>query len=114
MQYLLLIYTDEKRWATMDEATQGTEVGKCMAFGKEFAEHIKGSKSLQPTTTATTVRVRNGKRLTIDGPFAETKEQLAGYYLVEAGNLDEAIAMAEKNPIVPHGAIEVRPIRTLS
>ncbi len=114
MQYLLLIYADEKRWATMDEATQGTEMGKCMAFSKEFAEHIKGSNSLQPTTTATTVRVRNGKRLTIDGPFAETKEQLAGYYLVEAGNLDEAIAMAEKNPIAPHGSIEVRPIRTFS
>src|SRR5271167_88257 len=65
MQYLLLIYADEKRWAAMDETTQGAEVGKCMAFGKEFAEHIKGSNSLQPTTTATTVWVRSGKRLTI-------------------------------------------------
>ena len=74
------------------------EVAKCLAFGEEHAEHIKGANSLQPTTAATTVRVRNGKRLTTDGPFAETKEQLAGYYLVEAANLDEAIALAEKNP----------------
>jgi hypothetical protein len=113
MEYLLLIYADEKRWTAMDEPTWSAEVGKCLAFGKEYAECIKGSNSLQPTTTATTVRVRNGKRLTTDGPFAETKEQLAGYYLVEATNLDEAIAMAEKNPIAPHGSIEVRPIRKL-
>jgi len=114
MQYLLLIYADEKRWAAMSEATQSAEVGKCMAFGKEFAEHIKGSNALQPTTTATTVRVCNGKPLTTDGPFAETKEQLAGYYLVEAANLDEVIAMAKKNPVAPYGSIEVRPIRTFS
>ena len=113
MEYLLLIYADEKGWTAMGEATQRSEVGKCLAFGKEFAEHIKGSNSLQPTTAATTVRVRNGKRLTTDGPFAETKEQLAGYYLVEAANLDEAIALAEKNPIASHGSIEVRPIRKL-
>ena len=114
MQYLLLIYAEEKAWASKDQATQEAEISKCMAFGKEFAEHIKGSNPLQPTTTATTVRVRNGKRLTTDGPFAETKEQLAGYYLVEAANLDEAIAIAEKNPVAPHGSIEVRPIRKFS
>src|SRR5271166_6220628 len=113
MEYLLLIDADEKRSTAMDESTWSTEVGKCLAFGKEHAEHIKGSNSLQPTTAATTVRVRDGKRLTTDGPFAETKEQLAGYYLVEAANLDEAIAMAEKNPIAPYGSIEVRPIRKL-
>src|SRR5208283_5810437 len=114
MEYLLLIYADEKGWPAMNEADQGVAVDKCMAFGKEFAEHIKGSNSLQPTATATTVRIRNGKQLTIDGPFAETKEQLAGYYLVEAANLDEAIALAAKNPLVPHGSIEVRPIRKFS
>src|SRR5271165_2431957 len=113
MEYLLLIYADEKRSTTMDEPTWSTEVGKCLAFGKEFAEHIEGSNSLQPTSAATTVRVRDGKRLTTDGPFAETKEQLAGDYLVEAANLDEAIALAEKNPIASYGAIEVRPIRKL-
>jgi len=114
MQYLLLIYEEEKRWATISEATQGNEVGEYRAFGKEFGERIKGGNALQPTTTATTVRVHNGKRLTRDGPFAETKEQLGGYYLVEAGNLDEVIAMAEKIPGARYGSIEVRPIRTFS
>jgi len=114
MQYLLLIYEDEKRWATMSEAATGAEVGKYRAFGKEFSERIKGGNALQPTTTATTVRVSNGKRLTTDGPFAETKEQLGGYYLVEAENLDEAIAMAEKIPGARFGSIEVRPIMTFS
>src|SRR6516162_7427535 len=81
MQYLLLIYDDEKRW------TQGyadAELGEYRAFGKEFAQAIKGGHALQPTSAAATVRVRDGKRLTTDGPFAETKEQLRGYYLVEA------------------------------
>jgi hypothetical protein len=114
MEYLLLIYADEKDWAAMNEAAQSVAVGKCMEFGKEFAERIKGSNSLQPTSTATTVRVRNEKRLTTDGPFAETKEQLAGYYLVEAANLDEAIAMAEKNPGARYGSVEVRAIRKFS
>ena len=114
MEYLLLIYADERDWAGMNEATQGVEMGKCIAYGKEYAERIKGSNSLQPTAAATTVRLRNGKQLTTDGPFAETKEQLAGYYLIEAANLDEAIAMAAKNPVAAHGSIEVRPIRKLS
>ncbi len=113
MEYLLLIYADEKGQAAMDEPTWTAEVAKCLRFGEEHVEHIKGANSLQPTTAATTVRVRNGKRLTTDGPFAETKEQLAGYYLVEAANLDEAIVLAEKNPIASHGSIEVRPIRKL-
>jgi hypothetical protein len=111
MQYLLLIYANEKGWAAMSESDQGVAIGKCMAFGEEFADRIQGSNSLQPTTTATTVRIRDGKLLTTDGPFAETKEQLAGYYLIEAGNLDEAIAMARKNPLAASGSIEVRPIR---
>src|SRR5271165_6374633 len=110
MQYLLLIYDNEKRWS---QGYADDEMAEYMAFGKEFAPAIKGGNALQPTSTATTVRVRDGKRLTTDGPFAETKEQLAGYYLVEAANLDEAIAMAEKNPIAPYGSIEVRPIRKL-
>ncbi len=114
MQYLLLIYEDERRWTTMSEAAVGNEVGEYQAFGKEFGERIKGGNALQPTATATTVRVRNGKRLTTDGPFAETKEQLGGYYLVEAANLDEAIATAEKIPGARYGSIEVRPIMTFS
>lgn len=114
MQYLLLIYEDEKRWATMSEAAGGAEVGEYRAFGKEHGERIKGGNALQPTATATTVRVRNGKRLTSDGPFAETKEQLGGYYLVEAADLEEAIAMAEKIPGARYGSIEVRPIMAFS
>ncbi len=114
MQYLLLIYEDEKRWTTMSEAATGAEVGEYRAFGKEFDGHIKGGNALQPTAAATTVRLRNGKRLTTDGPFAETKEQLGGYYLVDAGNLDEAIAMAEKIPGARYGSIEVRPVMMFS
>jgi hypothetical protein len=114
MQYLLLIYGEEKRWTTMSEAASGAEVSAYRAFGEGHAEHIKGGNALQPTTAATTVQVRNGKRLTSDGPFAETKEQLGGYYLVGAGNLDEAIAIAEKIPGARYGSIEVRPIMTFS
>lgn len=114
MQYLLLIYAGEEGWASLDETTQKAEMGKCIAFGNEFAEQIQGSNSLQPTTAATTVRVRDGKPLITDEPFAETKEQLAGYYLIEAANLDEAIALAAQNPVAPHGSIEVRPIRKLT
>jgi len=114
MQYLLLIYENEKRWTTMDQATQGSEFEEYRAFGKEFAKAIQGGNALQPTGTATTVRVRDGKRLITDGPFAETKEQLGGYYLVEANNLDEAIATAEKIPAARSGSIEVRPIMTFS
>ena len=113
MEYLLLIYAEEKGWASLDEATQSTEIGKCLIFGKEFAEHIKGSNSLQPTTTATTVRIRNGKRLTTDGPFAETKEQLAGYYILDCAHLDEALEWAAKIPTGcggVTGCVEVRPI----
>ena len=114
MTYLLLIYEGEKRWATMPEAEQGKEIGEYRAFGKEFEKAIQGGNALQPTSTATTVRLRNGKRLTTDGPFAETKEQLGGYYLIEAGNLDEAIHVASKIPAARVGSIEVRPIMKFS
>jgi hypothetical protein len=85
-----------------------------MAFGETYAKAIKGGNALQATTTATTVRVRDGKRLTTDGPFAETKEQLGGFYLVEANNLDDAIEMAGKIPGARFGSVEVRPIETFS
>jgi len=107
MQYLLLIYDNEKRWS---QGYDKSELGEYVAFGKEFAAAIKGGNALQPTSTATTVRVRDGKRLTTDGPFAETKEQLAGYYLVEASDLDQAVAIAAKIPGARFGSIEVRPI----
>lgn len=111
MQYLLLIYGDEKRWENNYDPAEQAEYG---AFGKEYAKSIQGGNALQPTTTAATVRVRNGKALTTDGPFAETKEQLGGYYLVEAANREEATAIATKIPGARFGSIEVRPILTFS
>jgi len=107
MQYLLLIYDNEKRWS---QGYDPVELDAYRAFGKEFAGNIRGGNALQVTKTATTVRVRDGERLTTDGPFAETKEQLAGYYLVEAKDANEAIAIAAKIPGARFGSIEVRPI----
>ena len=114
MEYLLLIYEGEKRWQGMNDAEIGAEVGEYNAFGNEFAGKIKGGNALQPTGTATSVRVRDGKRMTTDGPFAETKEQLGGYYLVDAPDLDAAIEMAAKIPGARYGTIEVRPIMMFS
>jgi hypothetical protein len=114
MQYLLLIYEGETRFGTLSKEALNAEVGDYRAFGKEFANAIQGGNALQPTGTATTVRVRNGQRLTTDGPFAETKEQLGGYYLVDAANLDEALEIAAKIPGARFGSIEVRPIMKFS
>ena len=111
MQYLLAIYEDEKRWAN---GYDPAELAEYRAFGEEYRGAIKGGNALKQTSTATTVRVRNGKRLTTDGPFAETKEQLGGFYLVDAPDLDAAIAMAAKIPAARFGSIEVRPIETFS
>ena len=107
MQYLLLIYDDEKRWAEGYDEAELKEYG---AFGQEFAKSIRGGKALQPTRTAKTVRVREGKRLATDGPFAETKEHLSGFYLVEANDAAEAQRIAAKIPAARFGSIEVRPI----
>jgi len=112
MQFLLLIYDDEKRWTKFGSPDYGSELDEYRAFGKEFAKAILGGHALQPTATAKTVRVRNGTPLAIDGPFAETKEQLAGYYLVEASTADDAVAIAARIPGARHGSIEVRPILT--
>ncbi len=111
MQYLLLIYENEKRFS---QGYPGAELGEYRAFGREFAKVIKGGNALQPTSAAATVRLRDGKLLTTDGPFAETKEQLGGYYVVDARDRDEAIAMAAKIPGARFGSIEVRPIMKFS
>lgn len=111
MQYLLLIYENEKRFS---QGYPEAELQEYRAFGKEFATAIKGGNALKPSREATTVRVRDGKRLTTDGPFAETKEQLGGYYLVEASNPEDAVAMAAKIPGARFGSVEVRPILTFS
>jgi hypothetical protein len=114
MQYLLLIYENEKRWSTMTEANRNAEMAEYTTFTEDIQKSGKlvAGDALQPTTTATTVRVREGKRLTTDGPFAETKEQLGGYYLVNAKDLDEALAVAARIPAARTGSIEVRPIMT--
>jgi hypothetical protein len=112
MQYLLLIYENEKRWEKMSEADQGKEYAEYTSFTEDIKKSGKlvAGDALQPTATATTVRVRDGKRLTTDGPFAETKEQLGGYYLVNAKDLDEALDLAARIPAVRSGSIEVRPV----
>jgi len=114
MQYLLSIYEDEKRFANLPKDQFQKELGEYRALGSEFKSLIKGGNALQPTNNATTVRVRNGKRLTTDGPFAETKEQLGGYYLIDAENLDQAMTVAERIPAARYGSIEIRPIMTFS
>jgi hypothetical protein len=112
MQYLLLIYiaeADEKMGDPDEHAAYG-------AFTQDIVQkgQFKAGDALQPTSTATMVRVREGKTLTTDGPFAETREQLAGYYLVEAKDLDEATGIAAHIPGAKRGAIEVRPVRIMS
>jgi hypothetical protein len=113
MQYLLLIYNNEKAWADMTEEQQGKGFQAYMDFtaGIKRSGNYIGGEALQPVATATTVRRKGGKTITTDGPFAETKEQLGGYYLVEAKDLDEALAIAARIPEVDYGgSIEVRPI----
>jgi hypothetical protein len=112
MRYLLTIYEDESRWATMTPEDSGRIMAGYGAFGQEVegAGAFVAGEGLQPTATATTVRVRDGERLVTDGPFAETREQLGGFYLLECKDLDEAIEWASKIPGAESGSIEVRPI----
>ncbi len=110
MRYALLIYTNEVADSQPSEPEQQAVLAAYLAFGEQFKEKILGGDQLMPTSATTTVRVREGKTLTTDGPFAETKEQLGGYYLVKAKDLDEAIQIAAKIPGAAHGSIEVRPI----
>jgi hypothetical protein len=111
MQFLLLIYENEKRFASGFDPAEMQEYN---AFGKQHASAIKGGNALHPTTEAQSVRVRNGKVLTTDGPFAETKEQLGGFYLVEAPDKATAAAMAAKIPGARFGCVEVRPVMIFS
>src|SRR5574341_1363246 len=114
MRYMLLIYKDEKVYDQMS----AQERGKIFTEATEFSEALRpsgfyqGGEPLESTVTATTVRMKSGKALITDGPFAETKEQLAGYTIVEAQDLDEVLAFASRHPLVRAGlSIEVRPIR---
>ena len=112
MQYLLMIYRNEADLGKMNAAERQKMTAEYGVFTQSIIQsgHFKAGDRLQPTSTATTVRVRDGKTLTTDGPFAETREQLAGYYLVEAKDLDTALAIAARIPGAKTGSIEVRPI----
>jgi hypothetical protein len=116
MKYLCLIYDDEKKMAGMTKSEGDAFMGEYGAYTQSIkgSGHYLGGEALQPVHTATTIRNRNGKVSTTDGPFAETKEQLGGFYLVEAKDLNEAIQVASRIPSVKTGSIEVRPIMTFS
>ena len=109
MRYMLLIYLNEQ---ALDE----TERVACYQESTDLAHQLHAARQyvdaspLQPTTTATSVRIREGKRLVTDGPFAETREQLGGYFLIDAENLDEAIAIAARIPMARKGTVEIRPV----
>lgn len=115
MKYILLIYGNEASYATRPPEEGMAAVKEYMALSESLRRNGQSiaAERLQPTSTATTVRVRDGKTLTTDGPFAETKEQLAGFYLIEAKDIDEAIGIAVRMPTVRSGCVEVRPIHAM-
>lgn len=112
MRYLLMIYGDEAEDMKASPAEQEANMAEYYAFTNEVRAKglYEGGEALQPTNTATTVRIREGKLMSTDGPFAETKEQLGGYYLLNCENLDQAIEYAAKIPATRSGSVEIRPI----
>ena len=112
MRYVCLIYDDEKAWTRMSKAESDAIMGEYFAFTKDIRQsgHYQAGEALQPVSTATTVRVRDGKLSTTDGPFAETKEYLGGFYLINARDLNEAIQTAARIPSARYGSVEVRPV----
>src|SRR5712692_3145978 len=116
MKYMLLIYNEEKAWAKFSEAQRQHFMGEFMQFTQQIQSSGQwlASSQLQPTSAATSVRLRDGKRLVTDGPYAETREQLGGYYLIEAKDLDGAIAIAARIPGARLGTVEIRPVIELS
>ena len=112
MQYLLTLYAEETGWERMTKEEQQKGMAAYAAYTEALkqAGALKGSNRLQPISTATTVRTTNGKTQVLDGPYADTKEQLGGYYLIEAPDLDAALSWAARCPGSQHGVIEVRPI----
>lgn len=115
MQYILLIYASEAEQAKRTPAEANEVHQAYFAFTSEIkkSEHMRAGEPLERASTATTVRVRNGKVMRTDGPFAETREQLGGFYIVEAKDLDEAVSLAARIPDAKNGSIEVRPIMKL-
>jgi hypothetical protein len=115
MRYALLIYGNEAQDAKMTPQEQEAQLGQYFAYTTELANAnaMSGGEALLPSTMATTIRVQGGKMFTTDGPFAETKEQLAGFYILDVENLDQAIAWAAKIPHAETGSIEIRPVMNL-
>lgn len=115
MKYLCMVYYDENKINAMSEREWVALNQECIACGEGMRSggHFLGGNALQPVSTATTLRMRDGKAQITDGPFAETKEQLAGFYLLDAKDLDEAIQLASKIPPARLGSIEIRPVREL-
>ena len=113
MRYLCLIYDEEKKLGAMSKGESDAFMGEYFAFTEDIKKsgHYVGGNALQPVGTATSVRVRGGKMSTTDGPFAETKEQLGGYYLIEAKDLNDELQVAAKIPSATLGTVEVRPIQ---
>lgn len=113
MKYLCLIYDDETKMAAAPKAEMDAIMGEYWTFTEDIKKsgHLVSGEALQPVHTATTVRVRNGKMSTTDGPFAETKEQLGGFYMIEARDLNDALQVAARIPSARYGSVEVRPIQ---
>jgi hypothetical protein len=112
MQYLLMVYTNETSWPALTQAQREQGIAAYTAYTEALrkADVLRGSNRLQPTSSATTVRVTEGKSQVLDGPYAESKEQLGGYYLIDVPDLDAAISWAARCPGASHGLVEVRPI----
>ena len=115
MQYLLMVYVDEAGWPKLTKAEQEQGVAAYRAYGEALTKAgvLRGSNRLQPTSTATTVRVANGKPQVLDGPYIDSKEQLGGYFMIDVPDLDAAISCAARCPGAGHGAVEVRPLWTM-
>jgi hypothetical protein len=114
MRFLAAIYGDESRWNSVAPEEYQEVLQAYGAFGEEAGDRVVAGEGLKPTATAKTIRVQDGERLVTDGPFAETKEQLGGFYLLECGGLDEAVDLAAKIPGAATGCVEVRPVMDYS
>ena len=115
MHYIVLIYENEAESRALSPEAHQKLHGEYMEFTRSIREsgHLEGGEALQPTSTATTLRIREGKQLVTDGPFAETREQLAGYYAIEAKDLDEARSIAARIPAARYGSVEIRPVMAM-